>query len=109
MRSTMSAFVMVMEAVSAPQLERKPFPEPVEHTRMYAAHLRVGQGAVRGPIGDRVRQTFLSRRNRRTAVAVEQSDRLDSRISQRPDLLEDRSGRKRFVHDHRNVARDGRE
>src|SRR3989442_15136140 len=105
----MLAFVMVMEAASTSQLESEPLPEPLEHARLDATHLLVGQRTVRSPVGDRVRQALLARGDRRTAVAVEQSDRLDARISQRPDLLEDRSGRKRFVHDNRNVARDGRE
>src|SRR5213593_5099490 len=105
----MSAFVMVIKAASASQLEPEPLPEPLEHARVDTAHLLVGQRTVRGPIGDRIRQALLARGDRRTVVAVEQTDRLDARIGQRADLLEDRSGRKRFVHDNRKVARDSRE
>src|SRR2546422_9798166 len=105
----MSAFVMVMEAASGSQLERKPLPEALEQARVHTTHFLVGQRSVRGPIGDRVCEALLSRGDRRAAIAIEESDGLDAIISQRPDLLEDRSGRKRFVHDHCNVARNGRE
>src|SRR5437870_9748034 len=104
----MSAFVMVMEAASGSQLEREPLPETLEHARVHAAHFLVGQRSVSGSIGDRVREALLSLRNRGAAVAIEEADGLDAVIGQRPDLLEDRSGRKRFVHDNRNVACDGR-
>src|SRR5262249_25475875 len=104
----MSAFVIVMEAASGSQLEREPLPEPLEYARVDPAHFLVGQRPVRRSIGDRVREALLSRRDRRAAVTIEEADGLDALIAQRPDLLEDRSGRKRLVHDNRNVARDGR-
>src|SRR5438132_11813571 len=108
MRSTMSAFVIVMEAVSRPQVEGEALPQPLEYAGMHDAHLVVGQRPVRRTIRDRVCEALLARGDGRTAVAVEQSDRLDARISQRTNLLEDGSGRERLVNDNCNVARDGR-
>src|SRR5437763_17103136 len=98
MRSTISAFVMVIaETPSGTELEREAPRQTLEDRRMQGVHLLVGQRPVGGAIGDGVGQALLPRRDRCAAIAVEQAHQLDVRILQRPDLLEDVTGPKGLV------------
>src|SRR3989304_4831246 len=86
MRSTMSAFVMVMcGAPSGPELEAELVAQTRTHRRVQRVDLVVGERPVGRAVGDGVRQALLPARDRRAAVAVEQPHGLDLRVSQRPD------------------------
>src|SRR5262245_9157506 len=108
MRSTMSAFVMVIgTGSSAPELEREAALQVLERRAVQRVHLVVGEAPVGGAIGDGVGEALSAARDGRTAIAVEEPHRFDLRIAQRPDLLDDVPGVKRLVDDHGEVARDG--
>src|SRR5437016_11406820 len=110
MRSTISAFVIVMDGGSSgPRCEGEATRQAVEHRGVEGVDLLVGQGPVGGAIRDRVGEALLVRRDRRTAVAVEEANGLDLRIVQGPDLLDDLAGAEPLVDDHGDVAGDGGE
>src|SRR3989449_11760061 len=65
MRSTISAFVMVMaQGLLGAELEREAPRQALEDRRMQGVHLLVGQRPVGGAIGDGVGQALLPRRDR---------------------------------------------
>src|SRR5437870_3492351 len=81
MRSTISAFVIVMmqSAPSRPELEPEPPGEALEHRGVQRVHLVVRERPLEGAVHDGVGQALLPRRDRRAAVAVEPAAREQAR------------------------------
>src|SRR2546426_11938925 len=95
MRSTMSAFVMVITpAPSGAELEREAPRQTLEDRRMQAVHLLVGQRPVGRTIGDGVGQALLPRSDRCAAIAVDQPHQPEGRVRHPPTPLKDAPGRK---------------